>query len=320
MTTFLLAGGVLPANLRVVLIATINGTPEVLVDGVVTKTRISSGSGGSTSTFTVTGEDLTALMDFVDTSGIPYPAMPPEARVELILAKYALFGVVPRVIPSLNGVPPNPLDIIPRHQGSDHWYISKLASDAGYVFYLEPGPPLTSIAYWGPEIRAGVPQPALNVDMDAETNVESLNFDFQNDARVLPIVMIQDPIFKLPIPVPLPDINPLSPPLGLIEPIPQRIEKIPSTAKLTMGEAILRGLSKTTHHADAVSGTGSLDVLRYGRTLKARRLVGVRGAGEAFDGLYFVKSVTHNIKRGEYKQDFTLVRNGLVSTVPRVPS
>jgi len=60
--------------------------------------------------------------------------------------------------------------------------------------------------------------------------------------------------------------------------------------------------------------------VRYGRILKSRQLVGVRGAGAAFDGLYYVKSVTHAIKHGEYKQNFTLVRNGLLSTVPRVPA
>ncbi len=38
----------------------------------------------------------------------------------------------------------------------------------GYVFYVEPGPaPGTNIAYFGPEIKVGIPQPALNVDMDA---------------------------------------------------------------------------------------------------------------------------------------------------------
>ena len=44
----------------------------------------------------------------------------------------------------------------------------------------------------------------------------------------------------------------------------------------------------------------------------------VRGAGITYDGFYYVKSVTHNLKRGEYKQDFTLTRNGLVSTVSTV--
>ena len=39
--------------------------------------------------------------------------------------------------------------------------------------------PGTNIAYWGPEIKVGVPQPALNYDMDAHTNVESLSFSFR---------------------------------------------------------------------------------------------------------------------------------------------
>jgi hypothetical protein len=81
----------------------------------------------------------------------------------------------------------------------------------------------------------------------------------------------------------------------------------------------MAGLAYASQHADAVFANGSLDVMRYGRVLKSRQLVGVRGAGAAFDGLYFVKSVTHKVKRGEYKQDFTLARNGLISTVPRVP-
>jgi hypothetical protein len=54
--------------------------------------------------------------------------------------------------------------------------------------------------------------------------------------------------------------------------------------------------------------------------LKARQLVGVRGAGMAFNGLYYVSSVTTKIKRGEIKQDFQLTRNGLISITPKVPA
>jgi len=43
-------------------------------------------------------------------------------------------------------------------------------------------------------------------------------------------------------------------------------------------------------------------------------------AGEPFDGLFYVASVDHTIKRGEYKQSFTLARNGLLSTLPKVPT
>jgi hypothetical protein len=91
------------------------------------------------------------------------------------------------------------------------------------------------------------------------------------------------------------------------------------TARLNPAQAIMQGLARASETADAVSGSGSLDVMRYGHVLKARGLVGVRGAGPAFSGLYYVDSVTHNLRRGAYTQDFTLTRNGLVSTVPRVP-
>jgi hypothetical protein len=79
------------------------------------------------------------------------------------------------------------------------------------------------------------------------------------------------------------------------------------------------GLTRAARSAESVSATGSLDVTRYGAVLKARRLVGLRGVGEAFDGLYYVKSVTSKIKRGEFKQDFTLSRNGLISTLRHIP-
>ena len=156
--------------------------------------------------------------------------------------------------------------------------------------------------------------------MDAQTNVDSLSFSFNSDAGTLPIVFIQEQYSKVPIPIPIPDITPLNPPLGLIPPIPKQFPIIEGTAKLSPIQAVLIGLAKASKKADAVTGTGSLDVLRYGRVLKSRGLVGVRGVGNAFDGLYYVKSVTHSIKRGSYKQNFTLARNGLVSTLSRVPA
>ncbi len=301
-----------------------NGSPEVLIDGVVTRTDVSSGSASSTSTLTVTGIDLTAVMAWAPfnlIASIPFPAMPAEARVLLLLAKYALFGVIPLVIPSVLIDIPIPTDRIPRQKGTDLEYIRSLADEVGYVFYLKPGPaPGTSVAYWGPEIKVGVPQPALNMDMDAHTNVESLSFNYDAESAVLPLVYVQNQETKVPFVIPMPDITPLNPPLGLVPAFPKQIEEIDMTAKYGPVRAALIGLAKAAQTAEVVSASGSLDVLRYGRPLRARELVGVRGAGTAFDGLYYVKSVTHNIKRGEYKQSFTLARNGLISTVPKVPA
>jgi hypothetical protein len=70
--------------------------------------------------------------------------------------------------------------------------------------------------------------------------------------------------------------------------------------------------------ADAISGSGSLNVATYGHVLRSRMLVGVRGAGIAYDGMYYVDSVTHSIKPGEYKQNFQISRDGLISQTPVV--
>ena len=306
--------------LRVVLIVTLNGRPRPLFDGVMTNVDVQVGQNGQPGSITVTGEDLTKVMDLLDFSGIPYPAMPIAARVALICAKYAAFGIIPLPIPALFPDVPIPVEKIPAHQGTDLAYIQQLAEEVGHVFYIEPGEvPFTNIAYFGPEIKVGVPQPALNLDMDAHTNVESLNFNFDPTKGVLPIVFIQNQLTRVPIPIPIPNLNPLQPPLGALPTPIANIKVMKDTAKMNPMQAISKGLNEAKKSQDAVNGSGSLDVLRYGHILKPRKLVGVRGVGVAYDGLYYVSSVTSTLKRGEFKQSFQLTRNGLISITPKVP-
>lgn len=320
-TMFMIAGSQPIPLVRVIIVVTVNGTPEVLMDGVITNHELAPGNGTGQSTLTITGEDLSRLMDFVDFSGTPYPALPAEARVVRILAKYATYGIVPAVVPGVLFDVPLPTERIPVHQGTDLDYLKQLANEAGYVFYLEPGPgPGLNTGYWGPEIKVGLPQPALNVDMDAHTNVEAVSFSYDPEVKTQPLVYIQNQATKVPLEIPVPDISPLNPPLGLVAPAPKKTEPLAGTAKLSPGQAVMLGLARAAATADVVSVSGRLDVLRYGRLLKARRLVGLRGAGLSFDGFYYVKSVTHQIKGGEYKELFTLSRNGLISTIPEVPA
>ena len=322
---FLLTGGMPLLFMRVILIATVNGQANVLIDGVITNNQISPGDKGSNSTLTVTGKDLTALMDQSDWSGFPFPACPPEARVALLLAKYALFGIIPIIIPSVMINIPIPVEQIPSQQGTDLEYIRYLAAQVGYVFYIAAGPTAgTNKAYWGPQVKVGVPQPALNIDMDAYTNVENMHFTFDQEKNKIPLLYTYIQEAGISIPIPIPPISPLNPPLGAIPPFPTNL--LPpdlkafrdDLAKLPIPQAIMMGMAAAAEYSEAVTCEGSLDVTRYGGILSPRGLVGVRGAGVAFDGLYYVKSVTHKIKRGEYKQNFTLTRNGLVSTVPTV--
>lgn len=324
-TLFLIAAGgnvtaTTPA-LRVLLVVTINGTPQPLLDGVMTDVEVQPGQRDTAGTITITGEDLTRVMDAVDFSGLPYPAMPIAARVALICAKYAAFGIVPLPIPEIFVDVPIPLERTPTHQGTDLAYIRQLADEVGYVFTIDPGPtPGVNVAYFGPQLKVGIPQPALNVDMDADTNVESISLSFDPTKGVLPVVYVQNPQTRAPIPIPIPPVDPLQPPLGALPTPIANVRVMKDTAKLNPIQAISRGVAVAAESRDAVRAEGALDVLRYGRLLKARGLVGLRGVGLAYDGLYYVDAVTTELAPGSITQRFTLTRNGLMSLTPKVPA
>jgi hypothetical protein len=310
--TTLLPSGFFDPLVRVVIVTTVNGVPNVLMDGVITRQEITPSSAPGQSTLTVTGEDLTVLMDLVSTPGKSYPNLSDREIVETILASYATFGITPLTRPSLLAYKPIDTHKIPVQTGTDLDYIQLLAQENSFVFYLQPGPePLTSIAYWGPKVRAGVPQPALSINMDAETNVESLSFSFDGLSAEQLIIRTLDPTLQEEIVrVSELSLSILQPPLSR-KPAPKlKVRILDATSQLTSTEAALRGLAQAARGSDAVKGNGDLDVVRYGHVLSARSLVGVRGVGITYDGLYYVTSVTHNIKRGEYKQSFSLERDG----------
>jgi hypothetical protein len=308
-----------PIVTRVIILITLNGMPNVIIDGIVTRQELQPSDEAGQSKLTITGDDLTVAMDLLEII-LPYPAMPDVAQINLILAKYAFLGIVPVVVPPFIFTVKTPLQGYDTQTATDLQYIRDLAGKSGYVFYIEPGPlPGQSIAYFGPDIRIPLPQSALNVNMDAHTNVESLRFSLDGLLKKLEIINVLDPVTgRIPVPVPMPEINIFKPPLGARPTPPAKIVYNRDSAALELSQALKNAIGNGLKSSAPITGNGSLDVARYGQILKARTLVGVRGAGITYDGLYYVDSVTHNIKRGEYKQNFSLSRDGLISNTPVV--
>jgi hypothetical protein len=315
----LLPAGFFDPQIRVVIVVTVRGISSVLLDGVIIRQEVAVSNAAGQSTLTITGEDLTVLMDLEERPGVPFPAMPDAARVAAIIARYAQYGIVPLVIPEIFPDVASPTQRIEFQQGTDLGYLNQLAKANGYVFYLDPGPaPGVSRGYWGPEVRIGFPQPALTVNSDAFSNVEQLTFSFDGTAREQPTARIQNPETKISVEVPVPELSVLRPPLALRPAPAMKKTVLADTAKQDPAQVYAQTLAVAAQSADAITGSGQLDVLRYGQVLSPRGLVGVRGAGITYDGLYYVKSVTHNIKRGAYTQNFTLAREGLISLTPIV--
>jgi hypothetical protein len=318
-TTQLLPSGYFDPPTRVVIAATLLGSTTVLMDGVITQQDVAPADESGKSVLSIKGEDLTRMMDVIDFGAlVAYPAMPAEARVALMVAKYApLYGIIPLVIPSVLVNVPLPTETIPQQSGTDLAYINTLAERVGYTFYLQPGPtPGISMAYWGPKLQMAIPflttPPPLAIDWDARSNVESLQFSFDGFKKTQFVVLVKIDDVPIPLPIPIPDVTPLSPPLGLKDPVPLKVTPLTGLSGYTPIEAAVIALAKAADSANVISGQGSLDVMRYGSILPVRTVVQVQGAGITYDGEYFVSSVTHTIKPGSYKQSFTLQRNRLI--------
>lgn len=315
--TDLLPSGYFDPPTRIIITVTISGEQTVLMDGVITTQEMVPSDEAGKSVLSLKGEDVSRMMDLFDLTGLPYFCLPAEARVAVMIAKYIpVFGIIPLIIPSILLDVPNPLLDIPTQEGTDLAYIEQLAKEVGYTFFIQAGPiPGANLAYWGPMLRTQIPflpQPSpIAIDWDGRSNVESLQFGYDGFEKTLWVVIIQ--AGTIPIPIPVPDVNPISPPLGRKSPMPLKISPLSGLAKYSPIQAAVIALGRAAEGANIVHGQGSLDVLRYGGILPARTIVEVRGAGITYDGQYFVESATHTIKPGSYKQNFTLTRNALVA-------
>lgn len=317
----LLTGPLLRPYSRVLLMVTFGGIPEVLMDGILTNHQLSPGQEPGTSTLTVTGEDVSVMMDLEEKSE-EHPAQPEMVIALKIIASYAQYGLIPMVIPPPTIDMPLPIERIPTQQGTDLEYLQQMARRFAYDFYVTPGPaPLTNTAYWGPPKRIGVPQSALSVNLGPHTNLDSI--DFQHDGMAATFVegAVQDRRLDQKVPVrtfastriPL-----VREPAGLTQ-SHTRVRRFRQTGLDTV-QAFARAQAETDAASDrVVTANGQLDALRYQGLLKPRGLVGVRGVGDAHGGFYYVQHVTHRLREGSYTQSYTLTREGTGTISPVVP-
>ncbi len=310
------SGAVQPFG-RVVIGVVMGVMPEVLMDGVITHSQLQPSSEPGRTTLTVIGRDVSVMLS-LEEKNESYPNQPDFLIVTRILAGYAQYGLVP--VPTPTTDVPIILQRIPRQQETDLDFLQRLARRNGFVFYIEPLTFGVNQAYFGAENRLGIPQPALSVDLGSSTNVSSPSFSNDHLAPVGTRGTFVEPLTKMAIPIPsLPSLR--VPPLSSSPVSARRSVQLRSSANQSPIQAALAAVSAVSTAPEAVKGEGEVDTIRYGSVLRARRLVGVRGAGRSYDGFYYVRSVTHTLDRGQtpkYTQRFKLSREGTGTLVPVV--
>lgn len=302
---------------RVVIGVVVGVTPTVLIDGVITQHQLTPSNEPGQSTLTVTGQDITVLMD-LEEKREPFKNQPDSVIVRRTLLSYMQYGVLPGVIAPTADVEVEVQGQPWQQQETDLRFIQRLATQNGFVFYIEPVTFGVTSAYWGPEKRVGFPQPALKVDMGGFSNVESLSFTNDGMAPVQASGTYLESLTGMQLPVvPLPALR--IPPLAPIPATARRKVLLHDLAAMDFGKAFMASMAAATSAPEAISGQGQVETVRYGSVLKARGLVGVAGAGFSYDGFYYVSRVTHSLKRGEYTQSFSLSRDGTGSLSPVLP-
>jgi hypothetical protein len=318
----LLSSPLLQPFSRVILIVRINAIAQVLMDGIITNHQFSPSMQPGRSTFTITGEDVSVMMDMEEKS-IEHRAKDETTIVQEIISKYSEYGLVAIAKkPSAGSEQPPETERTPVQTiRTDLGYIQELAARFAYVFYVTPGPTSgENIAYWGPPKRQGSPQKALSMNMGPYSNIESIRFSYNALAatKVQGKVQFRTTNQQQPVQDSTSDRTTLAKRSALTSQSHVKTVRYKETSR-DAAHANARAQAMLDSSVDnVISASGELDTFVYGGLLLLRGIVGLRGVGTAYDGLYYVKSVTHKISKGEYKQSFTLTREGLDSTIQKV--
>lgn len=301
---------------RVIVIVTFTLIPQVLMDGVITNIQLNPSETPGESTLTVTGEDVSLMMDLNEECQ-SFPALPDYLKVLRVISSYtAAYGLIPPP-PPISSEPMNPrspleqIDQQPANM-TDRAYLRYLAEMYGFVFYLTPGPaPGVNTVHWGPPERVSVPQAALSANMGSFSNVDSVRFQYDGLApqRVRYTERGESG-----------SVGSHSQTRSF--PLARETAEVRRSTQLTgascRAQAQAQGAVDRSFDS-AVTASGELDAIRYSKILQPRKLVCLRGVGDTYNGAYYVKEVTHRISRGSYKQAFTLTREGTGSTTPVCP-
>jgi hypothetical protein len=311
----LFRGGTFDPGTRVIIGVLLGVVPQVLIDGIITHHQVAPSNEPGMSTLTVTGTDLSVMLD-LEEKDEKYENQSDSIIFTRLIGAYAQYGLIPKPRATTNV--PIMLKLIPRQaRETDLKFIQRMAARNGFVFYIEPVTFGVNTAYFGPEKRLGLAQPALSLNMGPSTNIDSLTFTQDGLATVKTKGTFIEPILKLTIPIPsLPSLK--LPPFASSPAKALRTVLLRDTSNKNAGQAASAAISAVTNSPDPVTGKGKVDTVRYGHVLRARGPVGVRGAGRSYDGNYYVQSVSHSIGRGQYTQSFSLSREGTGALLPVV--
>jgi hypothetical protein len=283
---------------------------QELVSGYVTHLRTHIAPEEESSYLEILGMDATCLMGLEEKIK-DWPGKSDSDIAREIFQAYGFSAVVDET-----GVMREEAINTAIQRETDIQFLKRLARRNGFECFVKE-----EKGYFRKPVLTDPPQPVLAAHFGEETTLTS--FEAQVDAlrptRVeahqLDVIAKEAQVATIEAS----DMKPLGRDAALSLAVPNGIESR-MYVKHAVGTSVLemQNLSGALLNESGwfLEGKGEVDTSIYGAVLQARKLVPVKGVGEAFSGLYYVTNVRHVFGGERYVQHFTARRNALTPTGP----
>jgi phage protein D len=284
-----------------------SGLADPLIEARVIETTVSFASTPGQSTLDVVAMDPSVLMN-LEEKVRPWPDMADSGIASEIFGEYGFATDVEQTQPTRQEA-----DTTTIQRGTDIQFLRWLAGRNGYECYVEINPRTGVVeGNFHPPRLEQAPQGVLSVNMGEATNVNFLTagHDMLRPATAQVTGLDIGSQADQPVRVESQGLPKLGREPAVDGTRPRRV--LPSQMALAeTGELQTYAQAVVDRSAWAITLEGELNTAAYGRILRAKRPVLVRGVGRHFSGTYYVERVLHTISGEGYTQRFTLKRNAL---------
>lgn len=290
---------------RVTVLAIFPKQTEVVFDGYISHVATRTGEQAANMTVEIRGVDASYHMNQDEKTRI-WRGKTYEAIATDIFDHYQFRKFI--ADPPASGE--TPLQVAQR--STDHRFLRELARRRGYEFYV-----LGGNAYFRPADLTTQPQKLIAVHFGEETNCDQLQFESDGTAPTEAAVSYFDALegearTDAPTESSLPALGTklLSSLRGQVQmPQSRRIARGLGFSSPAQADEYAAGMLR--RNGWWVTAQGRLNGLRYGRVLRSRKLVTVKGVGPNYNGNYYVRKVQHSLTARTYEMQFELARNAL---------
>jgi phage protein D len=285
------------------------GRPEALMSAFVIETNASFANQPGASMLNVVAMDGTALMN-LEEKVKAWPNMA-DSDVANAIFTSADYRFTPIVDVTKWKRQENEQTLTQR--GTDIQFLQQLAGRNGFECFVETNgvTGLVEGHFHAPRLKEPA-QGVLSVNMRDATNVNSFNarFDMLRPATAEATNLDVQSRSDQQAQVSTSGLTALGRQTAVPGQRPRRV--LPSRTGLARtGELQAYAQAVVDQTALAITAEGELNTIAYGRVLRAKRPVLVRGAGQQFSGTYYVERVSHTISGDSYTQTFSLRRNAV---------